>query len=109
MIEQGSLNGMKQVFAMKTTFIVERSGQEVTVALQWEIRGTVREWSEHHPYGMGFASERMSDASVDDAEITHEEWPEGFTDGELTPEEFKTARAEAMEKAEEAPYDCISE
>jgi hypothetical protein len=58
---------------------------------------------------MGFASERMSDASVDDAEITHEEWPGGFTDGDLTPEEFKAARTEAMEKAAEAPYDCIPE
>jgi hypothetical protein len=57
---------------------------------------------------MGDASESMSEATVDDVELTHEEWPQGFSAGDLTPEEFKRARAEAMEKAEEAPFDCIA-
>jgi hypothetical protein len=50
----------------------------------------------------------MSEATVNDVELTHEEWPQGCSNGELTPDEFKRARAEAMEKAEETPYDCIA-
>jgi len=53
-------------------------------------------------------SERVAQTTVNDVELTHEEWPQGFSDGELTPDEFKRARAEAMEKAEETPYDCIA-
>jgi hypothetical protein len=90
---------------MKTPFTVERSGRELTVTLSWEVKRTLQTWNEPRPYGMGYASESMSEATV---ELTHEEWPQGFSDGELTPEEFKRARAEAMEKAEEAPYDCIA-
>ena len=94
---------------MKATFTVARSGREFTVTLTWEVNGTVQTWNEPRPYGMGFASESMSEALVDDVELIHEEWPKDFPDGELTLKEFKTARAEAMEKAEEAPYDCIPE
>ena len=93
---------------MKTAFTVERSGRELTVTLSWEVKGTLQTWNEPRPYGMGYASERMSEATVNDVELAHEEWPQGFSDGELTPDEFKRARTEAMEKAEEAPYDCIA-
>jgi hypothetical protein len=88
---------------MKTPFTVERSGRELTVTISWEVKGTLQTWNEPRPYGMRYASESMSEATVDDVELTHEEWPQGFSDGDLTPEEFKRARAEAMEKAEEAP------
>jgi hypothetical protein len=93
---------------MKTAFTVERSGRELTVTLSWEVKGTLQTWNEPRPYGMGYASESMSEATVNDVELTHEEWPQGCSDGDLTPDEFKRARAEAMEKAEEAPYDCIA-
>jgi len=80
----------------------------LTVTLSWEVKGTLQTWNEPRPYGMGYASERMSEATVNDVELAHEEWPQGCSDGELTPDEFKRARTEAMEKAEEAPYDCIA-
>ena len=108
MIEQGSLNDVKQVFEMKTTFTVERSGREVTVTLHGRLGEQSRSGTSIILTGWDLPARGCPMLPSTTLGLTHEEWPQGFSDGELTPEEFKRARAEAMEKAEEAPYDCIA-
>ena len=95
---------------LETSFLVDRRGQEVEVSLQWEVQASMRSWSESHPYGMGTAAEPISECSIDGVELQKEDWPPEFEKNEsLTPKEFDRARAEATEKAEEEPYNYVTE
>jgi hypothetical protein len=98
----------KQIRAMNTTFTVERAGRELDVKLTWSVDGTVDAWKEHHPYGMGTATEEMADYSIYDVNLLHEVWPDAFKNESVTEEEFARARAEALEKAREAPHEYIA-
>ena len=92
---------------MDTTFTVTRNGEEVELDLTWDVFGNIHQWEEHHPYGDTTVAEPMSEVDIIDVELKEEEWPKGMETEEMTPEEFTLAKKQAMEKAEDDPYEHL--
>lgn len=94
---------------MDTTFTVIRNGEEVELDLTWDVYGNINQWEERHPYGDTTVGEPMSEVDITGVELTKEEWPEGMTNEEMTPEELELATKQAVTKAEEDPYKYLPE